>query len=509
MSASREKNLRKQQRGEGTEKRQIRAVNEVQKKKTRKKIATAAAVVVVILLVFLVLVNSTLLYTGVPAVKAGDWKFTKADLDYEKYLVYQTTYQNLYNTYGEYISYVIDTSRPLSEQQYSDTQTWDDYFRESAVDNLVQVAALWDKGHAEGYPESDDFKLAADSAVDSLRTASSEAGYRSFNTFLNINIGKGVTEKTIRNMIEKVHYASAYSQKLVDDWKAAFTEEELDEYYEGVRDSYDTVTYAGYYSAAATDADEEGSDPEEAKKEAKAKAELIAESSDEDSFHQAVLDNCGEDELFAYQDKSSILSNSTPRGLSEEWREWFTDESRQYGDTVVMESDNGYYALMFIGLEDNDYQLADYHVISIYAEPDEETGEISDEALTAAEETANDVAAQFAEDPTEEHFEELAAIYSGDAASVSAGGAYQNMSKNAFQSGLVNEYVFAPGRAEGDSSVIKDGSTYYFVLFDGYGDNYRQTIASELLTQDKYDELIAQLSEQYPVKTTIAYKLTK
>jgi hypothetical protein len=510
MSASREKNLRKQQRGEGSEKRQVRAVNEVQKKKARKKIATAAAIVVVVLLIFLVLVNSTLLYTGVPSVKAGDWKFTKADLDYEKYLVYQTTYQNLYNTYGQYISYIIDTSKPLSEQQYSDTQTWDDYFRESAVDNLVQIAALWDKGHAEGYPESDDFKAAADHAVDSMRAAATEAGFKNFNTFLNMNIGKGVTEKTIRSMLEKVHYASDYSQKLVEDWKNGFSKEELEEYYETVRNSYDKVTYASYYSAAASGSEEEEVDPEIAMNDAKAKAELVAAASgDEDAFYQAVLDNCGEDELYKYYDKSSIISKSTPQGLSEEWREWFTDDGRSYGDTVVMESDNGYYALMFIGIEDNDYQLADYHVITVSAEADEETGEISEEAIRAAKDLADDVAAQYSENPTVENFEDLAVRYSQDAVSAATGGAYTGMSKDAFVSGLVNEYAFEEGRTEGDFSVIEDGSTYYLIRMDGYGDNYRETISSELLSQDKYDELIDDLSEQYPVKTTLAYKLTK
>lgn len=511
MSASREKNIRRQQREEGTEKRQVRSKNKARNAKTRKTVTSIVAVVAVLLICFLILVNSTLLYTKFPAMKVGDWKFSKSELDYEKYLAYQTTYQNLYNTYGEYTSYILDTSRPLSEQQYSDTQTWEDYINESAVDNLVQIAALWDKGHAEGHPESPDAAAAVDNAISSLRAAATSAGFTSFNSFLNLNIGKGVTEKTIKSILPKVYYAADYSQKLVDDWKEGFTGEELDEYYDTVSEQYDILTYAGYSTTAYVEETEEGEDTEAlteaAMEEAETRAEAVAAAEDEDDFFFKVQEIATEAEQLSYQQKANMISKTTPASLTnEEWRAWFTDAGRKYGDTIVFQTDSGYVTLMFISLDHNDYDMANYHVIRVDAEIDEETGEITDELIQAKDELADEILALFEADPTAENFETLAIQYSKESAA-GLGGGYEQMSKNDYSAAIVTEYVFAAGRKAGDYAVLREGSSSYLVYVDSFGEQYNHYIASTLLGDEKYGQLIDELTEQYPVSTTFAYKL--
>ena len=61
----------------------------------------------------------------------------KAEFDY----YYYSSLNSFASTYGSYLSYFgLDTSKPLDQQQYSDTMTWDDYLH--AI-TLIRSNDLW------------------------------------------------------------------------------------------------------------------------------------------------------------------------------------------------------------------------------------------------------------------------------------------------------------------------------------------------------------------------------
>ena len=65
-----------------------------------------------------------------PYITVGDHEIQKAEFDY----YYYSSLNSFASTYGSYLSYFgLDTSKPLDQQQYSDTMTWDDYFQQQAV----------------------------------------------------------------------------------------------------------------------------------------------------------------------------------------------------------------------------------------------------------------------------------------------------------------------------------------------------------------------------------------
>ena len=72
-----------------------------------------------------------------PYITVGDHEIQKAEFDY----YYYSSLNSFASTYGSYLSYFgLDTSKPLDQQQYSDTMTWDDYLH--AI-TLIRSNDLW------------------------------------------------------------------------------------------------------------------------------------------------------------------------------------------------------------------------------------------------------------------------------------------------------------------------------------------------------------------------------
>ena len=83
-----------------------------------------------------------------PYITVGSHEIQKAEFDY----YYYSSLNSFASTYGSYLSYFgLDTSKPLDQQQYSDTMTWDDYFQQQAVNQLKNVYALTDEANEKGF----------------------------------------------------------------------------------------------------------------------------------------------------------------------------------------------------------------------------------------------------------------------------------------------------------------------------------------------------------------------
>lgn len=83
-------------------------------------------------------------------------KYSSAEVNY----AYRSAYLTFCNQYGSYLSYVgLDTSKALDEQECrisDDFDTWDDYFKDAAEKNLVQVTALCDAAQKAGVTLDED-----------------------------------------------------------------------------------------------------------------------------------------------------------------------------------------------------------------------------------------------------------------------------------------------------------------------------------------------------------------
>ena len=154
MSASREKQLRREQRAEGTEKRQVAKKNTARKTKRNRVIGTIVAIVVVIALIAVIILNSNFFYTQATALRIADESYTTAEFNY----YYFNSYYSFANSYGDYLSYFLDTTQPLESQQYSEDQTWADYFQEQAIETMRQTQMLCDKAKQAGFTLPEEYQ---------------------------------------------------------------------------------------------------------------------------------------------------------------------------------------------------------------------------------------------------------------------------------------------------------------------------------------------------------------
>lgn len=514
MSASQEKKRRRDQREEGTEKRQVQKKQNYVQRKRNRRIGAIAGAVAAVLIVFIVVVNSNLFYRYVTAVKVGDESFTAADFNYYYFSSYYNYYTNAVETYGDYYSYFVpDTNTPLSSQSYSDTQTWADYFEESALSSMKSMTMLMKQAGDAGYTLSEGGQTGVESAVSTLKSEYSSAGYSSLGTYLQALYGKGMTEAIYRRNLERSTLASEYAQIVYDSYE--YSDETLDEYYQGNADTYDYINYRIYSVSGAAD-EEAGIDSETAMANAKAAAETIAKTAKtEEQFAEMVYEYAPEDSKATYEDIDATLQSYTGSYLTSymsSYSEWLLDGERNTGDTTVVEYSSGYYVIFYVDREDNHYNTRSVRHILIAAQADSE-GNYTDEALAAALEELEGIYEEWKNgDATEDSFAALANEHSDDGGSNTAGGLYEGIYKNQMVKEF-NDWTFDISRKAGNTGIVYGSSSgyagYHLIYYVGEGEQYSTMLADSAKRYEDYSAWHDANVAYYAVSKKLAMSFTK
>ena len=361
-----------------------------------------------------------------PYITVGDHEIQKAEFDY----YYYSSLNSFASTYGSYLSYFgLDTSKPLDQQQYSDTMTWDDYFQQQAVNQLKNVYALTDEANEKGfeYDASSDY----DDMVTSIKSYAQQQGV-SEDEYCKSVFGSDATLEGIKPYVEMSGLASAYYNDVKDDIEVP--DDEINTYYDENKDNYDSVDYrvckieadmpeeeteteteaqtetaaesisetaaestsetavtetqietesetmSAEESEAAAKAEEEAK--EAAMAEAKAKADdMLSKITDEASFEKVYGDyatDASTDSLNTGKKKSSI----SPTDVAN----WLFDADRQAGDTTVIEdtANNAYYVVYFKDRYLDHIKTVDVRQILISADTSSSDAAETDETETTA-----------------------------------------------------------------------------------------------------------------------------
>ncbi len=466
MSASKDKINRKQLREAGQDKHQLAQQQaEAERRKTRTKYIIIG-VIVVLLFAFIFLYNSSLPSRYLTGATIDGREYSVAELNY----YYSSSYQTFYSTYGQYIQYGLffDTSKSLADQDYSEDQTWREYFLDQALANMKQVQALCDAGEAEGFELPEEYQTQYDEAVSSLETSWQTNGYSSLAQFLNMVYGKGVDEALVKQEMYRGLYASAYAEHVYDSYE--YTPEELSDYYTENADKFDFINYATY--TVIPDEDDDGSSKT-------AMETMVSEldGTDEDSFAAYVSEHYDGDEI--------KTSSTQGESLSESYSEWLLDSGRKAGDCTLIDTDNTLYAVMFLGRENNQYATRSFRHILIKAADDDGDDVTSAEEIQAAVDRAEEIYDEWKSgDATEDSFAELANEYSDDTGSNTTGGLYEDVYKNQMVA-PVNDWLFA-ATEPGETGVVEynEGGSYaggHVLYYVGEGDT---TYADELADSD-------------------------
>ena len=506
MSASTEKKLRQAAREAGTDKKTLAMEKEAKEKAKQKRRWTLGTIAVILLIAFIFFLNSNLLYKTT-ALTIADEDYSASQMSY----YYADQYYYMVNQYGGYASlFGLDTSsgiNGLADQACAistEEMSWRDYFIQTAESTLVQEKALRDYAAENGIELDQDDLDAVEANFDGMDEYASSQGFASVDNLFAANYGTGVNADLVRS----AYRDSALAVKALNSYTDSleFTQEEIDQTYADYNGEQDYFNYAYYYVIAETTevTGEDGETTSEVSDEALAAAEDTA---------NAILDAylSGEAEDYVERLDAAVASqvegaSATQPGKTQgaglgSYKEWMMDSARQAGDaTVAADSSNsGYYVVLFLSRDNNDYNMAQVRHILIKAVADED-GNYTDEAKAEALAKAEEILAEYeAGDKTEESFAALAEEYSEDTGSNTNGGLYDAVTKGQ----MVDEFdkFCFEGHKAGDTAIVygESGSYagYHVMYYVGEGENYADYIARSDLENQAVSQWLTDITSGY------------
>ncbi|MBQ9762548.1 MAG: peptidylprolyl isomerase [Oscillospiraceae bacterium] len=432
------------------------------------------------------------------ALIVNDHEISFSELDY----FYIDAINQYCNQYRNYLSYLLNTGRPLDEQLLDATtgKTWADNFLEMAIHQARNVYALYDAAQAAGYTLPQDQAEAMQALYDSMDDYAREQGYDNTTAYLKAIYGELASEQTYKDYYEITTIASSYYNHHTEETKNSYQPSDLRAFEDGKKYAYNSYSYASFYlsldsfnedelkEAAETLASPENNTVEKLNAAIKQMEQNLApELGDDFTYSQAT-----ENKNILYSRVNTIM------------QEWLRDEARMPGDitaipyevTTLGEDGNeirtlkGYFVVLFQGCNENIMPLANVrHILVAYEGGlyDNATGQITysatekETAKNQAEVLLNQWKAGAA---TENSFAALANEHSDDGDGTT-GGLYEDVYPGQMVRNF-NAWCFDESRQYGDTALVETEYGYHVMYYAGDSQkNYRDyMIANDMLGED-------------------------
>jgi len=422
---------------------------EKEKEKKEKLAGTIAGIVIVVALACWVISLPLRTYFTLHGtyVTIGGEDITRVEFDYNYYQV-KTNY---INQNGSLLSYYggIDLESDFSDEMYSDTMTWGDYFEELTVDNIIRSKSLKAKADEAGftYDTTEEYKQ----FEETVKEAASLAGVSAIE-YLKELYGPYATMSRISDYVKEAMVTTAYYNQVTEE--KAPTDEEIQTYYEENQDSYDSVDYRVTIVNA-----ELPTEPTELADPVEETDESTEESTEETTYEpsEAEIEKAMADAKVLADEAEAVVA--TEGDLKENVkkmstvaliRDWLFDSSRKAGDTTVLEDSvsHKYYVLAFEKRYLDQTPSADLRVVMLENKTEQDAQAILDEWKNG--------------EATEESFAALCDEYSIDTSA--DGGFYEEITKTGMQENLA-DWIFAKERVAGDTEIVRIDDTYIYVLY--------------------------------------------
>ncbi len=537
MSASNQKKLRKEQKlAYMSERQRIEA-----EEKKKLKIYTATFWIILALCVCIVVgtvaINpiKNVIYTNTDAVQIGDHTLNAVSVNY----FYIDAVNTYINQYSSYISYILDTKKPLN-QQIADKETnatWADTFLDAAFENIKSTYAMYDLAIEKGHKLTEDEQKSVDTMFSNLKTYASLYGYGSVDGYLRSVYGNGANEKTYREYYEISALADSYYTAYSDSLE--YEDGDLRAYEKDKMHEYNAYTYSTYYLGASTfyEGGTKGEDGKvtysaEEKEAGRKVAEELAnklvkgEYKDVEAFNEAIKklhEKTKNGKATEYEDTLYSKINT----LFQDWligkveteedkkdekaddkaeddkKEEVKYEERKEGQMTIIENTSGtgsskttigYYIVRFESVETNQFNLRNVRHILVQFEggkTNSSTGQTtySDAEKKAAKDAAQKLLDQWkAGAKTEDSFAELAEKETDDTGSKKTGGLYEDV----YPGQMVKEFeewCYDADRKPGDTGLVESTYGYHIMYYVGESDvTYRDFMLTNSLRNEELEE---------------------
>lgn len=429
-------------------------------------------------------------------VTAGGRDFTVAEMDFLYRKLLWSVYHSLYSNYGDSVAAILDPSKSLDEQYYTQGVSWNDYLTQYTLYSLRSVASLVSDAAAQGYAYSEGVAESVAIQKANLADAAQQAGLTE-EEYLTQTYGPAATMEVFERVVTLIAQAAEYSNFRGNTLRLA--DGEIRAAYEAERHLYDTVSFRFAYFSGEPEA-EEGGDAVEAPSmaeseaadpalmaQAKEKANALAAVKTEEEFVAAVVAGAPEEDKEYYaSDEATLIEDIAYDETPDLFSGWLLKENHVYGDTAVIGSDGGYYVFFFLDRTSPDYATVNVRHILFRPEMDE-SGIASDESWAGAEAKAEAALADYeAGEHTETAFAALAVLRSEDTGTKSGGGLCANVYKGQMVTAF-NDWCFDASRAPGGTGIVKSTYGYHVMYFVGEGENYLTAYLGDQMAQSRFE----------------------
>ncbi len=544
MSASDKKKLRKEQNAAALTEKQLQAQKEAKKLKayTTTFIVSMVLVVAIVLGVVVTPFIVGAIHRSTHAVNVGNRELTTTDLTYyyidsvnSHYSQFANQYGNMADAYAQILGDVISTI-PLDEQIYDKEKgtTWAEYFVGEAKKSAVWTYAIYDQAMADK-----DFKIPEetqkylDDFEDNMKVYATYYGFSSVESYLRSYYGDGANMETYKEYCTYNSIATAYANEYLDSIE--FKDEDFRAHEKDKYQEYNSYSYAVYYvgysnyltflKLGTQETGEDGKtstkysdeDNKKALEAAKKDAEILANAANNtvELLNKALgaLDinkDKKDDAKPTFTVNEDVLYSTL--SSNEDLQKWIADASRKEGDVGIVEykvkgtddkeTVNGYYVILFQGVNENKMMLANVrHILVKFTggTKNETTGvtTYTEKEKLSAKEKAQEILDLFNKTTkTDEDFKKLASERSEDTGSKNNGGLIEGIHPAA---GYVESFTdwALEGHKPGDTGIIESEYGYHVMYYKEDGDmSYRDFLIDNVLTAEAYEKWEDGLTEK-------------
>ena len=255
---------------------------------------------------------------------------------------YWDSFYSLYSSYGDYLSMYLDFNVPFDQQSFSPTQTWNEYFTDTAFESWIQMKTLCAEAQVAGYTLSEEDQAYVDSTIPTLEGYAASSGYASTDAYL-------------QNLFDPSSDAESYAAYIADSVLASsYASSRYDAIYEEVADpnakGQNCVNVRHILIQP-----QEGTDiPDDAAARAKAEEVLAMWLQNPTAEYFAQLA-----ETYSTDDGSNtnggLYEDVRPGMMVTAFNDWCFDPLRQVGDSGIVLTDYGYHVMYLDSFSDTVY----------------------------------------------------------------------------------------------------------------------------------------------------------
>lgn len=296
---------------------------------------------------------------GNSVAKCGKRELTNRQLPF----YYWQGYYSFISSYGQYASFLLDSTKGLDEQEYADGITWQQQFLDSAVQMFSSVSSLCQEAEANGFTLGEEEQQYLDSLSESLDSAAVYYGFENGESYLRQAFGSTVTAADYRQFVTENMIASMYLSQLVEN--ASYTDEDIEAYYDENAERFEAnrvmkvdspMVNIRHILIQPAETDENGEYTDEAWAEAEQKINEIYDEwksgeQTEDSF-AALAQEYSADGSAA---NGGLIENVYPGQMVDNFNDWCFADGRMVGDTGIVKTEFGYHIIYLSAILDEIY----------------------------------------------------------------------------------------------------------------------------------------------------------